>query len=236
MTGEGKRDTEPWIESKGAKYAYAYDKGGALARFFGVGGIPDAILVDPQGKVVWRGHPMGLKDGDIEKALKGALPKPVWEWPASAKVVQVALQKRQYSVAMTEAGKLSEADGGPTIVAALKSMIDSRVKTMNEALAEGNLLAAQDSAATLVKELDGLPEKADAEKTLAAVKADKNSERVLKAQKQIRDIRGAGLDKRKEIDKAIDGLKKVAKDYSGTYAEKEAKALIETLEAKKRNL
>jgi hypothetical protein len=40
VTGEGKKDTEPWIESKGAKYAYAYDKGGAFARWFGVGGIP----------------------------------------------------------------------------------------------------------------------------------------------------------------------------------------------------
>src|SRR6185436_12301740 len=113
--------------------------------------------------------------------------------------------------------------------AALKGMVDARVKTMNASLTDGDLLAAQDAATTLAKELDGLPEKAETEKVLAAIKADKNSDRVLKAQKQIRDIRSAGLDKRKEIDKAIDGLKKIAKDASGTYAEKEAKALIETL-------
>lgn len=49
MTHESKSDTEPWIESKGAKYAYAYDKGGKFQSQLGVGGIPHAFLVDPTG-------------------------------------------------------------------------------------------------------------------------------------------------------------------------------------------
>ncbi len=38
----------------------------------GRNGIPSAFLVDTKGKIAWIGHPMELKDKDIENALKGA--------------------------------------------------------------------------------------------------------------------------------------------------------------------
>lgn len=42
---------------------------------YGVNGIPHAFVVDPEGRVVWRGHPMGGLDQAIEEAYQNAPPK-----------------------------------------------------------------------------------------------------------------------------------------------------------------
>ena len=60
VTSEGESQTEPWVESKGARYAYAYDRGGKLSRALGVTGIPNAVLVDPSGTILWQGNPGSL--------------------------------------------------------------------------------------------------------------------------------------------------------------------------------
>jgi hypothetical protein len=73
VTGETKSSTEPWIESKGVQYAYAYDKGRQLGNRLGVGGIPHAYLINPLGCIVWEGHPGALDDGIIRKHLAGTL-------------------------------------------------------------------------------------------------------------------------------------------------------------------
>lgn len=234
MTDESKSDTEPWIEKKAVKYAYAYDKGGKLSRYFGVNGIPHAVLLDANGKVVWAGHPGNLEPATIEKALHGALSQPMWEWPASAKAVKTAVQKRLWADAITAASKLSEADGGPVITEALKQLVAGRVSAMKLALESGDLLSAQDSANQLVKSLGTLPEKADVDTVLAALKANKEAPRLIKAQQQIRAIRESDLAKRKVFDAAVQDLKKLAKDFSGTYPGKEASDLLDELATKKR--
>ena len=48
------------------------EKGGKSSKKLGVNGIPHAFLVDPRGKITWAGHPGGLREGEIEKALAGA--------------------------------------------------------------------------------------------------------------------------------------------------------------------
>jgi hypothetical protein len=234
VTDESKKDTEPWIEAKGVKYAYAYDKGGKLKSQLGVGGIPHAFLVDSTGKVVWEGHPSELTPAEIEKALDGALTKPMWEWPASAKDVRAALQKRKYADALAAAGKLSDADSGPAIKAAIQQIVASRVATMKTALAAGNFLSASDAAGELQDQLAGLPELADAKSVADTVKANKDAAAIIKAQRVVRDAKSQKLGKAKEMDKAIADMKKIAKDLPGTFVETEAKAFAEELEKRKR--
>jgi thiol-disulfide isomerase/thioredoxin len=52
------------------EYAVGLDANGKYAKPFGIQGIPHAVLVDKTGKVVWEGHPMSLKESQIEELLK----------------------------------------------------------------------------------------------------------------------------------------------------------------------
>ena len=51
-------------------YAVAIDSRGKLNEKMGVDGIPHAFLADASGKIVWDGHPMSLREEEIEKALE----------------------------------------------------------------------------------------------------------------------------------------------------------------------
>ncbi|MEY3479942.1 MAG: hypothetical protein RIQ71_717 [Verrucomicrobiota bacterium] len=51
-------------------YAVATDTGGRLNEKMGVTGIPRAFLVNKDGKIVWEGHPMQLREEEIEKILE----------------------------------------------------------------------------------------------------------------------------------------------------------------------
>ena len=222
MTGEGKKETEPWIADKKVKYAYAYDKGGKLASKLGVNGIPHAFLVNAQGKIVWDGHPSELDDKVIQNAIGGALPAPLFDLPPSAGAVKTALQKHNYAAALAEAGKLSEADGGPALKQTVQGMITGRVASMTSALKEGDFLTAQESATALKKELDGLPEATEPEKVLAEIKGNKEADKLMGAQKKVRAIADQKLGKKAEFEKALADLKKIEKDFPSTFVAKEA--------------
>lgn len=233
MTGEGKKETEAWIEAKKVQYAYAYDKGGKLSSKLGVSGIPHAFLVNPQGKIVWDGHPGSLTDKDIERALGGALPRPLFDLPASAGALKAALVKRNYAAALAEAGKLSEADGGPALKAVVQGLITGRVEAMRNAIKDGDFLGAQDIASALKKDLEGLPEAPEPDKVLAEIKANKDADKVIAAQKKVRAIGELRLGKKAEFEKAIADLKKISKDFPDSFVAGEADAMMAQIRKKK---
>jgi hypothetical protein len=222
VTIEGKRETESWIKSKGVKYAYAYDKGGKLSGKLGINGIPHAFLIDPSGQIVGEGHPGELTESSIEGALKGALPKPLFDFPPSATPVKNALVKHKYAAALAEADKLSEADGGPELKKVIEGMVSARVASMQAALKEGDFLGAEELASVLKKELDGLPQEPDAEKVLADIKGNKDAARVIAGQKKVHALEAKKMTRKQDIEKAMDDLDKIAKDYAGTFAAKQA--------------
>ena len=229
MTSESESSTVPWIEKTGARYPYAYDKGGKVARYFGVSGIPHAILVDPTGKVVWRGHPASLDAATVESGIAGALTRPLYSWPSSARSAAQAVVKGDWAGALDKAAKISEEDGGPGIVAEIQSLIGSRLKTAEAALAEGNFYEAQEQGEALVKGLKGLPEQERAQKIVDDVDAHPDAKKVLDAQKKIRKIRSKEPSKRKDVEKAMEDMKDITRDLPGTYAAKEASAYMDQL-------
>jgi hypothetical protein len=230
VTDEGASETEKWVAEKGAKYAYAYDKGGKLARHFGVRGIPDAVLVDAFGAVVWRGHPASLEERTIASALQGALPKPLWEWSGSAKGVKSALMKRSFKSALDQAARLSVADGGPEIQGVIQGMVKTSVDRMKASFDKGDFLGAQTAAQSLQKELAGLPELADASKVLADIAANKNAQTVMKGQQKLAKLRSGENTKHKEITAAIESARKLKQEYPGTYVVTEADEYIAQLD------
>jgi hypothetical protein len=52
-------------------YPIGFEDGTAV-KALGIQGIPHAVLVDPDGVIVWAGHPAGLDQKTVEKALAGA--------------------------------------------------------------------------------------------------------------------------------------------------------------------
>lgn len=229
VTDEGESDTVKWIQNKGAQYAYAYDKGGKLARHFNIQGIPDAVLIDATGTVAWRGHPGALDEKTLEAALAGALPKPLYEWSPAAKGVKSAFQKRAYKSAIELAEKLPESEGGAEIAKALRTLVSSRVENLKAAYGRGDFLGARGAATELAKDLVGLPELAEATRVLGDLAANKDAAEVIKGQEKVAKIRGSGISKRKEIEAAVESLQKLVKEHSGTIVEKEANDLIRQL-------
>jgi thiol-disulfide isomerase/thioredoxin len=78
LSDERLTQVAPFVEqmNKGKKnMEYIVGAGSNDVANYGVTGIPHAFLVDPEGKVVWTGHPMAGLDKAIEKALKDTPPK-----------------------------------------------------------------------------------------------------------------------------------------------------------------
>ncbi|NDI17883.1 MAG: TlpA family protein disulfide reductase [Verrucomicrobia bacterium] len=70
ITDEDRAKIKKFEKEVPIEYAVALDANGKYAKPFGIQGIPHAVLVDKTGKVVWEGHPMSLKESQIEELLK----------------------------------------------------------------------------------------------------------------------------------------------------------------------
>ncbi len=70
ITDEDRAKIKKFEKEVPIEYAVALDANGKYAKPFGIQGIPHAVLVDKTGKIVWEGHPMSLKEAQIEELLK----------------------------------------------------------------------------------------------------------------------------------------------------------------------
>jgi hypothetical protein len=223
VTSEGKSSTEKWVEQQGAEYAYAYDSGGSLSRYFGVGGIPNAVLVDPSGTVVWQGHPGNLTGSIIEKALDGALEKPMWEWPAETKKLKGYLKKESYAKALAEAGKLE----GP-YKGLVEAQIAGKLVAVEKAREAGDFLGAETKGEQGKKHLKGLPEADQIEMILKEIAKDPEAKRVMKGQKKLAAVMAdvAEIQSKGKAKKLKAALKELCDDYPDTIVDAEAKDAI----------
>lgn len=220
MTSESKSSTEPWIERHEASYPYAYDKKGSLKRYFGVRGIPNAVLVDPGGTVVWQGHPASLTGRIIEKALDGALEKPMWEWPKDTKKLQNYLRKGSYAKALQEAGKL-EGPYKDLVTAQIAGKLAS-IKTARE---NGDYLGAKNKGDLAMKQLKGLPETDEIALILKEIAKDPEAKRIMKGQKKLADVQAEIMEiqSKGKAKKMLTQLEDLRELYAGTIIETEAK-------------
>lgn len=218
VTSESESNTEPWIDSKGATYPYAYDKGGKLKRALGVSGIPHAFLVSPGGTIVWEGHPGNLKASTIEANLEGAISKPLYEWSGGAKKAKQAFLKNDFAGALAAAAKLAKDDPfGTEVEGVLKSILASRVQKIEGALRLGDILTAYEGAKVLSKGLKGLPEEETIKAALKRISKEKDLKATLKVQEKLRDITSEEVTKKKEADANTDKLEKLLKGNEGTF-------------------
>jgi len=228
VTSESPSQTEPWVAKHGMKYAYAYDKGSALFRGVGATGYPSAVLVDAKGTIVYAGHPASINDGVIEKALDGALSKPIFEWPKELGGVAKLIRKGDLGAAVAEVQKLGEAHAD--IAKAVQGMVAGRVTALEKARDAGDWLAVETSGKALLKGLGKLPEAEQVKAILDALDKDKGAQEILKAQEKIAKI-FAGELKKNQFDKVQKDLDKIREDLPGTAAARDALAGLEKLKA-----
>lgn len=230
VTSEGKSDTERFVKKFKAQYAYGYDQGGQLSEYFKVAGIPHAVLVDASGTVIWKGHPGNLDAPTIEKALVGALPKPLFEWPEYAAKVKSAVLERAYGKALAEAKKLS-GDGSKELLETVQGLVSAQVEQAKRFKEAGDYLAAQTIATRLVKDLDKLPEQATAKQILKDIEADPKGKSIVEAQQRLAKIDVEALKKKDEGMKAKAELERMLKTVPDTLPARIAAQKLERLKA-----
>ncbi len=225
MTSEGTKETEPWIEQKKVKYAYGYNRDGSLGRFLGVTGIPFAALIDSDGTVVWTGHPGTLGEKQIEPLLATALTKPLWEWPASAKAAKSAYAKGQVAQAIQELKRLND-PGSAAIVAALQDQVAARIKVVEGELRRGNLLAVEEFHKKAKPSYAGMDQLAAIEALAQQASEAPNASKILAVQRKLLAWRLTPPTKRKEREKLLDELRKISREFQGSYPAQEAEEMI----------
>ncbi|MCA9319362.1 MAG: redoxin domain-containing protein [Planctomycetes bacterium] len=240
VTGETPAQTDPWIKEKGAKYAYAYDKGLALMKDLGCGGFPSAVLVDSSGTVVWKGHPGSLTKDTVEEHLAGALSKPMWEWPDATKDLRKAILKNDYSKAIELAAALDQNEAElVTIGAAVNALVAGKATSVESAFKKGDFLTAETRGKELSKALKGLPEAEKVDEVLAAIKADPEAKKVIKAQKALQKIADGRdkLNRSKKVDAAVSSIQRIIRGLEdGSFAAIQGEKMIQELEASKQNM
>lgn len=225
MTEESAKLTEPWIQRHEAGYAYAYDKGGKLKRFFGVRGIPHAVLVDPNGVVVWRGHPASLTGSTIEEHLAGALTFPLYAWPSSASSVGKVLAKGELGLALDKARKLEESEEHARVLKEVEGLVEGRLAATEAALEKGDFLGALETAKELGHKLKKEALATERmQRVLDAIDGNEDAKALIAVQEKIAKLRKQDPTKRKQVDKALEDLREIMREHPDTFAASQASA------------
>lgn len=198
VTSEPRSPTEKYLEDTGFKAVVAFTDG-KLMETYGFKGYPSAALVGPDGKVLWTGHPAGLKESDIEDNLKGVrirsrgsqwelsieLPK---RWSAIEK--KLTSGKIGYAIKDLEKAveRCDDAEEKQALEAALtqaKDLGTNEMKVAEEALAEGRFYDAIASWKEVRKHLSGQPLADEAKDKAAALEKDADKKKEVDAGERI---------------------------------------------------
>jgi hypothetical protein len=239
MSNEDADKVESYIESKG--YTVRTSAGGGTSAAYGVKGIPDSVLIGPDGVIVWRGHPASLSTGTIEDALKDA------KKPSDAGFMAVTtsldpegpLEKAigyasegELAKALKEARGLADDDSAEESVRAdageLADAILAHADMLNEQAAKFverlDLVKAIQVYEAVADELDDFEAGKTAEERLKAIEKDDKLQDELEAQEAYEKLkkrvsRLSTSKKRKQFEKFAD-------KYAGTKAAEKAQAWV----------
>ena len=70
VTNEERLTVSKFLKDVPINYHVAFDSNGKFSKPFGIKGIPHAMILNKEGKVVWEGHPMSLPESELETVLK----------------------------------------------------------------------------------------------------------------------------------------------------------------------
>jgi hypothetical protein len=239
MSNEEAAKVEEYVESNG--YTVRTSAGGGTSAAYGVSGIPDSVLIGPDGMIVYRGHPGSLSKGTIEAALKDAK-KPseggflavatsiAAEGPL-AKAVEQALEgelakalKQAQSLAADESADAAVREDASDLadeILAHAGMLNAQAEGFVERL---DVVKAVLVYETVAKELKGFEPGDAAKERLAAIEKDEKLQAELEAQEAYEKVKqqSAKLSTSKKRKK----FEQFAEKYAGTKAAEKAQAWV----------
>ena len=226
VASESESLTTPWIEKTGATYAYAFDSSKALMQAVGAKGFPSAVLINASGEIVYAGHPARITDDIVASAVSGALSKPLFEWPSELSKAAKLASKDKLGAAIAAIEK--KGDGFGEYAAALISTATQQLNAVKAAAEGSDWLYVETQGKALAESLSGRPEVAEIEALLAELKGDKAAKAVLKAQKSLAKMFVKPISK-KMAPKLADKARKIAEEFPGTGAQRDAERAIAKL-------
>lgn len=200
---------------------------------WGVEGIPDTILIDPSGEIVFRGHPMELSESLVAKTVKKAK-KPDPRAALAVAIADVSAPALAPAVAAAAGGDLAKAFTlaeaslqGPDAEAAakVKKAVEAHVDlvlSQAQAMAQRkDVRAALDAFRLVEKSVAGTPLAATAAERREAVEKDPATAKELEAAEAFEKLLRKTA--RLSSSKAVDALREFATEFDGTRASRIAR-------------
>lgn len=234
LTKQDRSAVDKFIEETGAKHPIVIESSDSM-RAYGATGWPTTFLIDPGGRVVFRGNV--VPDSKIEEVLESVKILP--DFPKSLKAVRKAFDKGAYADALgkvqklIEKGKLAEADqkAAEGIAAWITWFGESSLEAAAGATRDGKHYEAWKGYDELTDSYKGheIAKQADAAADGLLADDEKKAEikagdKLAKLKLKIRDMSP------KKAIKALGAM--TGKKYRDTRAGKEAADLIKALEAR----
>lgn len=232
VTGEDSKDVTAFIEKHKVTYPMAIGWND-----WGVRGIPDAFLIDPEGKVLWRGHPGQLDDKLVEQALANARPA---TYAKGLEGVAKKIAGKDFGGAFADCKKLLT-DGALSAEAQaqadkLCADIESKVATLvdqgNERLAGDDVFAAFEAFDAVARGYGKVPRAEEATAKLQELQKNPKLKKEIGGGQKLAVAQK--LDQSRDYDKAHKEYKAIVSSFSGTKAAKTAAEAASVIEKKGR--
>jgi len=200
-------------------------------RNYGITGFPTSLLIDTDGTILWRGHPAAFErefsENDLEKVLARARVFP--EVPSRYGTVKKNIDKGALGKAWIEAEKKLAKDSSIGELVAVQDriveMVNSRMEQAAEAMDEEAFGEACLIYEEIVADFSGMAEAEQAATKIDELEADALCAKDIKAAKKFESAMKSWRDGK--FDKALKGLRSVAKQFEGTSTAYRAEELID---------
>ncbi len=243
LTDEPRGKVEGFAKQMGMVYPVGGDS--KTGDVYGVRGIPHAVLVDPSGKIVWRGHPAGGLDRVLEEQMGKTPPSLVHPKEKAAALdavakVEGAVEKQQWSEAIALLAKVPDLDEGEVkqrtqaVRKAIEAAAEEQLKRAEVHLDAKRHLEASEALTEVAQQFPGTGPAREAEARLAELMADPEIRTAIeKAHREKRATALLAAIKRQESVKpsatVLRALEHLAATYPGTEAGKEAAVRAEAM-------
>lgn len=232
VSNESKGVVEKFIADKGVKYPIAIDPPAGSA--YGVRAIPDALLVGADGRVVWTGHPAGLKEAEIEQSLQKVTFIP--PLPERHAKYNATLRQRKFGKAYldikkaTTEGKIKTEEAQPTL-AGMEARMKGLLEESEKSRGEGDFYTAGKSLHELKIAFAGTDEAKKAADRLKELEKDQKARDQIKAVETLEKLELA-MDSKSYAD-AYRGYHGLIKKFPGTKIEKIAGEKVAMIDKEK---